>query len=119
MSSSGRKLFVYEKSLVAARACEGVARSIPSFRLDLIDQLRRASTSIPLNIAEGAGEFSPREKVRFYRIARRSASECEAILDVLDIVLADPPQTDEARAALSEVLALLTNTAKAVEDRQK
>jgi len=46
------------------------------------DQLQRAATSIPLNVAEGAGEFSPAEKARFYRIARRSATECAAILDV-------------------------------------
>jgi hypothetical protein len=36
----------------------------------------------PLNIAEGAGEFSTREKMRFYRMARRSATECAAILDI-------------------------------------
>ena len=42
----------------------------------------RASSSIALNIAEGAGEFSPKEKARFYRMARRSATECAAILDV-------------------------------------
>jgi four helix bundle protein len=35
-----------------------------------------------LNIAEGAGEFSPSEKARFYRMARRSATECAAILHV-------------------------------------
>jgi hypothetical protein len=36
------------------------------------------------NIAEGAGEFSPRDKARFYRIARRSATESAAILDVIE-----------------------------------
>jgi hypothetical protein len=35
-----------------------------------------------LNIAEGAGELAPSEKSRFYRIARRSAVECAAILDI-------------------------------------
>ena len=51
----------------------------------LADQLRRAATSISLNVAEGAGEFSPREKVRFYRMAERSATECAAILDAVRI----------------------------------
>ena len=46
------------------------------------NQLLRASTSIVLNLAEGAGEFSPREKARFYRLSRRSGTECAAILDV-------------------------------------
>ena len=36
------------------------------------------------DIAEGAGEFSRDEKQRFYRLARRSATETAAILDILD-----------------------------------
>jgi hypothetical protein len=36
-----------------------------------------------LNLAEGAGEFSPRDKARFYRMARRSAVESAAILDIV------------------------------------
>ena len=48
----------------------------------MADQLQRASTSIPLNVAEGAGEFSKNEKARFYRITKRSATESAAILDV-------------------------------------
>ena len=44
--------------------------------------LDRAATSIVLNVAEGAGEFSAAERARFYRMARRSANECAAILDV-------------------------------------
>lgn len=48
----------------------------------LADQLQRAASSVTLHIAEGAGEFSPAEKARFYRIAKRSATECAAILDV-------------------------------------
>jgi len=35
-----------------------------------------------LNIAEGAGEYSIDEKARFYRMAKRSATECAGILDV-------------------------------------
>ena len=46
------------------------------------DQLQRASCSVALNIAEGAGEFSGAEKARFYRMAKRSATECSAVLDV-------------------------------------
>lgn len=38
--------------------------------------------SIPLNMAEGAGEYAIDEKSRFYRMAKRSATECASILDV-------------------------------------
>jgi four helix bundle protein len=47
------------------------------------DQLDRASTSIPLNIAEGNGKYAPRDRCRFFDIAHGSALECAAGLDVL------------------------------------
>src|SRR5947207_9678319 len=49
------------------------------------DQLDRASTSIPLNIAEGNGKFSAVDRARFLEIARGSALECAACLDVLAV----------------------------------
>jgi len=55
-------------------------------------QLDRASTSISLNIAEGNGKFSPRDRSRFFEMARGSAFECAACLDVL---LARKLVTDE------------------------
>src|SRR5438477_12469772 len=47
------------------------------------DQLDRASTSLPLNIAEGNGKFSDADRSRFLEISRGSALECAACLDVL------------------------------------
>ncbi|HAA15970.1 MAG TPA: four helix bundle protein [Cytophagales bacterium] len=47
------------------------------------DQLRRASFSIMLNIAEGSGRFTNRDKRHFYVIARGSVFEVVAILDFL------------------------------------
>ncbi len=47
------------------------------------DQLDRASTSIVLNLAEGNGKFTPPDRCRFFDIARGSALECAAALDVL------------------------------------
>ena len=49
------------------------------------DQLDRASTSIPLNIAEGNGKFSNADRARFLEIARGSALECAACMDVLAV----------------------------------
>jgi four helix bundle protein len=50
---------------------------------DVKDQLDRASTSIPLNIAEGNGKYNPKDRCRFFDIAHGSAFECAAGLDVL------------------------------------
>lgn len=47
------------------------------------DQLDRASTSIPLNISEGNGKYTPKDRCRFFDIAHGSALECAAGLDVL------------------------------------
>ncbi len=48
----------------------------------LKNQLDRAASSIPLNLAEGAGRFSKNDKKRFYRIAFASLRECQAIIDL-------------------------------------
>ncbi len=49
------------------------------------DHLDRASTSLPLNIAQGNGKFSTIDRARFLEIARGSALECAACLDVLAV----------------------------------
>jgi four helix bundle protein len=50
---------------------------------DVKDQLDRASTSVALNIAEGNGKYSLRDRCRFFDTAHGSALECAAGLDVL------------------------------------
>src|SRR5258708_2975245 len=50
---------------------------------DVKDQSDRASTSIPLNIAEGNGKYTPKDRCRYFDTAHGSALECAAALDVL------------------------------------
>jgi four helix bundle protein len=50
---------------------------------DVRDQLDRASTSIALNVAEGNGKFSPKDRCKFFDTAHASALECAAGLDIL------------------------------------
>jgi four helix bundle protein len=60
------------------------ARLVSSRRVGALrDQLDRASVSIVLNIAEGAGRRFARDKANFFTIARGSATECAAVLDLL------------------------------------
>ena len=76
------KLEVYQESLVFC-VWFGQFLDTISAKPAAKDQLDRASTSIPLNIAEGNGKFSRRDRARFFEIARGSALECAACLDVL------------------------------------
>jgi four helix bundle protein len=50
---------------------------------DVRDQLDRASTSIPLNIAEGNGKYTQKDRCRFFDNAHGSALECAGALDIL------------------------------------
>jgi four helix bundle protein len=72
------------------------------------DQLDRASTSIPLNIAEGNGKFSGKDRARFLEIARGSALECAAALDVLVArKLAALDQIEAAKENLARIVQML------------
>jgi hypothetical protein len=74
------RLDVYNTAIELVPLAIALANSFPPGYSALADQLRRAATSICLNIAEGAGEVSARDKARFYRMAKRSATESAAIL---------------------------------------
>lgn len=76
------KLKVYQRSLEFIAWAEGILEKTPK-GLAVRDQLDRASTSIPLNIAEGNGKFTAPDRCRFFDIARGSALECAACLDAL------------------------------------
>jgi four helix bundle protein len=75
----------------------------------LRDQLDRASVSIVLCIAEGAGRRFARDKANFFTIARGSATECAAVLDLLLARgLVSPADHRHGRGLLVRVVQMLT-----------
>jgi len=74
------RLDVYRVSLEFQRFAATITRRV---RGELRSQLDRASLSVTLNIAEGAGRLSRPDRRRFYSMARGSALECAALLDVV------------------------------------
>lgn len=105
--------------VVAAEAiAEGATRG--KGHADLASQLRRASTSIVLNLAEGAGEYAPQEKARIYRLSKRSATECAALIEVyrrLGLVQSD--SADKARAMLLRIVSMLIRLVVATESADR
>ena len=77
----------------------------------LRDQLQRAVLSVVLNIAEGGAQSSVRAKSKYYRIARASAWEVSAVIDVLaampGIARVEPDSVDELRQIDAMLSALL------------
>ncbi len=113
MSFDHERLDVYQRALEFLDQCDSIIEQLPSGRAHLKDQLDRAATSIVLNVAEGAGEFSPDEKRRFYRIARRSATESAAILHIMarrGHAPADSAQ--QARDLLGRIVSMLVRMTK-------
>ena len=95
-------LDVYQRSVEFLAVAVRVGARLGRGHADLRDQLRRASTSIPLNIAEASGKTSSADRARFHAIARGSALECGAILDVLSVLgAAKAGDVLEAKALLT------------------
>lgn len=82
------------------------------------DQLDRASTSIPLNIAEGNGKSYPRDRSRYLETARGSALECAACLDVLGARRSLSVEVvDEGKGYLHQIVPMLTGLIASVTSR--
>jgi four helix bundle protein len=78
-------------------------------RQSVIGQLERASTSVPLNIAEGNGKRSLVDRCRYLDIARGSALESAACLDVLAARnILDERSVDPGKALLLRIVSMLS-----------
>ena len=105
---------VYQAALELVILISDIVEQLPRGKAYLADQLQRAGTSVPLNIAEGAGEDAINEKARFYRMARRSATECSSIFDVCQrLGLLDKSRYAQGRVLLLRIVAMLTKMGRA------
>jgi four helix bundle protein len=76
-----KDLKIWQKSIVLVEACYRASANLPvEERFGLTSQIRRASTSVPANIAEGFGRWNSREFLRFLAIASGSLRELETHL---------------------------------------
>jgi four helix bundle protein len=101
------KLLAYQRGIQFVAWATEVLEDVPQ-KLAVHDQLDRASTLVPLNIAEGNGKYTAPDRCRYFDTARGSALECAACLDVL---VANGKRTSEqvreGKALLLETVSLL------------
>ncbi len=76
------KLDVYREAIAFIAWLSTLLENTPRLG-ETKDQLDRASTSVALNLAEGNGKFSSKDRCRFFDVAHGSALECAAALDAL------------------------------------
>ena len=103
-----QQLEVYKLSILVVKSFRSVLGKMPRGFGKMQDQIKRASTSIPLNIAEGTGKLTVQDKKKFYAIARGSAQECLAILDVIDALEIKIDETKETRPRLESITKMLS-----------
>ena len=116
------KLRLYQDAITFVAWCGELLERIPG-KAAAKDHLDNASTSIPLNIAEGNGKYSSQDRCRFLEIARGSALECATCLDVLvakkilaleDIV----PGKTRLKGIVSMPVGLMRNVSNRVTEEQ-
>ena len=98
-------LDVYQASIQFVTWADELLEHLPK-SLAVSKQLDRASTSIPLNIAEGNGKYTDADRCRFFDIARGSALECAACLDVL-VAKKRIDCEEEGKAILVRIVSML------------
>jgi four helix bundle protein len=109
MAFGHEKLDVYRTAIEYIRFANSVCDNLEGNHRHSRDQLLRASLSIPLNIAEGNGKVTLRDRRRYFEIARGSALECAAIQDVLEVSGAiDHQRSEEGKNLLDRITAMLT-----------
>lgn len=76
-------LRVYQEAKELVKSVYAFLDKFPKYEIYALgDQLRRAVTSVPSNIAEGSGRFSVKEKIHFIEIAYGSLTETLCQLDI-------------------------------------
>ncbi len=106
-----RELKVWEKGHELTLAVYKAKAKFPNQeRYGLTSQIRRASASVPANIAEGCGRDSDAELARFMQIAAGSANELEYhLLLANQLNMLNSPEHKHLTKQVTEVKRMLTS----------
>lgn len=114
-----KKLLIWENAIQITKDVYTYCHHLPTQeRFNLINQLQRASVSIPSNIAEGCGKSSPKEFRKFLEISLGSAYETETLLllskEIYPLVPDNSKLTSELRMLEKQILALRAKVLKTI-----
>jgi four helix bundle protein len=103
------KLDVYRIALEFVVTTFKIRDRLPRGNRELQDQFKRASFSIVLNIAEGAGKLKQADKRRYFSIARGSVMECGALFDLFNALShLSPDEYRTGKLLLTRIGAMLS-----------
>jgi four helix bundle protein len=119
MPHNFKNLIAWKKAMSLSRA---VCQATSSFPVEecfgLTAQMRRASVSIPSNIAEGCRRGTSKDFRRFLQTALGSGAELETqVLLANDLGLLKSPDDTSLINDINEVMRILGGLEKAVNDR--
>jgi len=117
MQSNYKKLQVWQRSLKLCLSIYDLTDGFPqSEQFNLVSQMRRSATSVPSNIAEGAGRKSKQDFVRFLRIAEGSCNELETqLLISKHRAYISLQQAEDSEKEINEILRMLGAFAQKVQ----
>ena len=112
------RLEVYQLARQLNREVKKLVTPLPRGVSESVDNLMRAAKSVLRNIAEGSGKWRVANKVRFYHIARASATECCASLDELvDWEIASLEAVRHAKQIAARIVMMLIAMIRSTEQR--
>jgi len=119
MGRSYRDLVAWQKAMKFVTAIYEVTQRFPSEeRYGLTNQLRRASVSVPSNIAEGQARFSQKEFHHFLSMARGSLVEIETqLLIARNLKYLQPAKAEELLATADEIGRILNGLISSIKNR--
>jgi four helix bundle protein len=119
MGRSYRDLIAWQKAMKFVTEIYQVTQRFPTEeRYGITNQLRRASVSVPSNIAEGQARFSQKEFHHLLSQARGSLAEVETqVLIARDLKYLQPAKADGLLAAADELGRVLNGLIASIKSR--
>src|SRR5215470_7866108 len=105
-----QSLNIYEAIRELTKEVYVISMGLPAEeKFNMVQQMRRASLSVKLNLAEGSTRKSPNERRRFYEIARGSVVEIDAVLETaVDLNYFKTDQLNAVARLLNKCFAMLS-----------